>query len=432
MTITALSLSCTPKNRDSIDEQRIHTEEPIVSIDEPTLTIDEPITQTIARKLLFVEDIAEVMPKSTPLNTHVPLGLQAQFNIEYQGAFRVEAKGESSSNFAVGTLAYNPKNNSLFMAGHSREGAIAEFAIPESLSFESVVKKIPKAKVLQSYVSLFKDPNKKRINGLLQFGNNLLVTSEIYYDASGKNKDNLQVLNIDNISEKPKGMLQLNGEARIAGYMSPIPESMHSALGAKYLVGWSSVNAIDNRYSHGPSLATFNPQDALDNDLQVPTAIKQVYPFKGGRKIVSNAATVTKDVSPIWSSLAKGRYGFIVPGTSIFMVVGSNGGIHSGIGYKIIQDNGNKCGGYCSYDHEDNYSYFWLFDINEMIATENPWDVQPFSYGKWEMPFKGSIIGATWDEKKEALYMSISGAGRIGKYDRPPMIVVYKLVAKVK
>jgi hypothetical protein len=213
--------------------------------------------------------------------------------------------------------------------------------------------------------------------------------------------------------------------------MSKIPINMQTALGGKYLVGWSSVFAITSRHSQGPSLAVFSPQDALDTDLLVANDIKQVYPIYKGDLVAGAHKYTGKPASPIWSALAKGRYGFIIPKTSTFMVVGSQGGIHSGIGYKIIQEGKNKaCAGGCTNDPKDNYNYYWLFDTNEMLENENPWDLKPFSYGKWRMPFSGSILGATFDDNNNMLYMSISSAARTGNYDRPPMIVAYKIAVK--
>jgi len=387
-------------------------------------------------KVFFEEDIAAVMPESTPTNPIYPLGLQAQFSLKYKGAFRVNATNSvSNSNYAVGTLAYNPNHHSIFMAGHSHHNAIAEFEIPISLSFEPRAKDIPNAQVLQNYVRALDNIRTNRITGMLYKNDKLLVSSEIWYDGSGGNTDNLQVLNASDLSEKPKGVLKIEGKARAAGYMSKIPENMRSKLNADYLVGWSSVYSITSRYSQGPSLFTFNPNQVLninpDGNGVINTKAIQVYPLEKGTQLVEGANDYQKNVSPIWGALSRGIYGFIVPNTSTFMVVGSHAGIHSGIGYKIIQQGKTgACSGGCTYKPDDNYSYFWLFNVNEMLTTENPWDVKPFSYGKWRTPFDGRIIGATFDDTNNILYMSISGAARTGEYDRPPMIVAYNVTAK--
>jgi len=354
--------------------------------------------------------------------------LNAQFDISYQGAFRANAGGESDSNYAVGTLGYNPNQNSLFMAGHGQQTAIAEFKIPNTLSLSSNVQDTEEAEVLQSYVNLLDDHTSDTITGMLAYNDKLLVTSEVWYDASGSNLDNVQALDIGNIASSSKDIKRLAGAARVAGYMSVIPSSIRSILGGDYLVGWASNYSITSRYSQGPSLAVFDPQDAVDNALDVPTVIKQVYPFGTG-DLVPGGYEYKMDISPIWGPGAKAKYGFIVPNTSIFMLVGSNFGLHSGVGYKITQDDGRLCGGPCQYEADDKYNYYWLFDVNDIVADPDLSDAQPFSYGKWMMPFTGKIIGAAYDPGTERLYMSLSDAGRTGNYDRPPLIVSYEVKA---
>ena len=395
---------------------------------------------------LFAEDIAKEIEQSTPKSLNIPLGLAAKFDITYQGAFRVLAKGESSSSYAVGAIAYNRDNNSIFMAGHDHHRAIAEFEIPDQLSLDPKAANIVKAKVLQNYVKAL---NKKKvgnktdkITGLLYYQGKLLVNSEIWYDASGKNKDNLQVISDANDLKGAdyKGMLQLQGAAKVAGYMSEIPDDLQKALGGKYISGWASNYSITSRYSQGPSLYVFNPEDAikanLDGDRTIPSTPKMVFPFQGGKVLVQGGDKYSDDVSPIWSSMADARFGFIVPNANIFMVIGYQGGLHGGIGYKIVQDTGRLCGGGCTKEAKDNYNYFWLFDINEIINAEEPHKIRPFSYGKWSHPYDkngaNKIIGGTFDSENNRLFLTLKGAGRTGEYDRPPLILSYKITAKVK
>jgi hypothetical protein len=398
-------------------------------------TITTEILSSATNQLIFAQDLAEVMPLSTVKNPHIPLGLQAHFDIEYKGAIRPIAGGESSSNYAIGTLGYNPKNNSLYMAGHAHHNAIAEFEIPKKLSMAQDAKNIPKAKVLQPFskaldrVQVGKKTDK--ITGLLWYDDRLLVNSEIWYDASGTNKDNLQVFNANDLSEQPKGMLQLAGEAKAAGYMGHIPDNLQTKLGGNFFTGWASNYSITSRYSQGPSFYIFNPQDAVDADIAtnitVATTAKMVFPHSADKEMVEGGTKYKKDISPIWGPNARAVFGFIIPNSDFFMVVGRHAGVNSGIGYKITQDNGNVCGGQCPYKVGDIYNYFWLFNVNDIADAAFPWKVQPVSYGKWIMPFKGEIIGSVFDSQSNTLYLSVQGAGRVGEYDRPPLIVAYKL-----
>jgi hypothetical protein len=395
-------------------------------------------------QVLFEEDIARDIRQSIPTEVNIPLGIQATLDVKYLGAFRVEAGGESTSNYAVGTLGYNPSNNSLFLAGHDNHKAIAEFAIPSAFSKEALVINITQAAVLQDYTKILTKKSvgndTDKINGILYYKENLLVSSEIWYDGNASNMDNLQVFsNVNDIaSSNVKGMLQIENGARAAGYMSKLPADLADSLGSDFLIGWASNYSITSRYSQGPSLHLFSPQEAVDAvltiDRQVKTDAMMVFPLEEGKQLVAGANSYSMDISPIWGPEAKVKYGFVIPGTSIFMALGANGGLHSGVGYKITQDDGTVCGGACTYEASDNYNYFWLFNINDIVSAENPWSVRPISYGKWSHPYDNggehSVIGATYDEQRKLLYLSLSSAGKVREYDRPPLIVAYSLGKK--
>lgn len=440
--ILGLCFSLISCGSDNVESQGV----PAVSEDTVKEEIITPATATVSVdiQLLFDEDIAENLLQSTPEDVNFPLGLKAAFDIEYKGAFRVIAEGESNSNFAVGALGYNPDNNSIYMAGHSYHNAIAEFAIPSDLSLEPEVINLPHAAVLQDYVTILdkKDVGRTtdRINGILYYDQNLLVSSEIWYDASAQNTDNLQVFTnaMDLASSNYKGMLKLEGAAKAAGYMSKVPAELVDTLGTEYLVGWASNYSITSRYSQGPSLYRFNPRDAIDAEVTLDTHIAteplMVFPLAEGTQLVEGGNEFKEDISPIWGPGSQAMYGFIVPNTHYFLAVGRSGGLHSGYGYKITQDNGNLCGGPCPYESADVYNYYWLFDINDMLTAEEPWLVRPVSYGKWSHPYDESgahvVIGGTFDEQRNMLYLALSGAGQVANYDRPPLIVGYQIAAK--
>jgi hypothetical protein len=420
-------------------------DEAFVPAEADTLTSKAPIeTPKENIQVLFAEDIQKDIRQSVPTDINIPLGLKATLDIEYLGAFRVIADGESTSDYAVGTLGFNPDNNSLFMAGHAHHNAIAEFKIPGELSFETQVSNIPEAPVLQQYVKIL---NKKetgnttnKINGILYHKQNLLVSSEIWYDGDGRNSDNLQVFSnaIDIRSSDYIGMLQIQGAAKAAGYMFKVPDELTEKLGAEYMTGWASNYSIRSRYSQGPSLYGFDPEQAID---AVPTLNKtintnplMVFPLADGKELVDRGDDFSTEISPLWGLIAKAKFGFIIPGTTYFLAIGQNSGLHSGIGYKITQDNGKLCGGPCSYESSDIYNYFWMFDINDVLNADEPWQVSPISYGKWSHPYDKSgsrgILGGTFDEQTSTLYLALEKAGQTRTYDRPPLIISYQIKAK--
>lgn len=416
----------------------------------PVLTVETSSPDNSASMLqnevfvtqVFPEDIREDVSQSTPDAIQVPKGIDAVLEVSYQGAFRALATGDSYSDYAVGALAYNPDNHSIFLAGHPRHNAVAEFQIPAELSFSEDIPSIAPAFVLQDYTTILDKRETgnvtDKITGLLYFEGSLLVTSEVWYDAAGTNIDNMQVFGDahDLKNSSYKGMLQLEHGAKSAGYMSQIPESARDRLDGEYLVGWASNYSIDSRYSHGPSVNIFKPEDAINADpiydpfINIDTKMM----FSLQHQMSEHSNELLSQISPVWGPLAEVMYGFVIPNTDWFLAIGSHGGLHHGTGYKIQQNNGNVCGGGCTYHVEDNYNYFWLFDINDMTDATQPHDVQPISYGKWSHPYDDAgqhqVVGATFDNTSNNLYIALAGAAKIGAYDEPPMIISYMINAR--
>jgi len=381
---------------------------------------------------------------AAPADTQViPEGLASIRDLAYLGAFRVSSEdfGASSTNYAVGALGYNPKNHSIFLAGHSRENAIAEFAIPE-LGLQTDVSDLPLVTApLQDFTRLLgASPNGNpedidRVTGMLWVDGELLINAERWYDAAGDNVDTtLVVRDADDLAGTVDGYFELGGAAEAGGYMSLIPAAWQTALGGETLTGWSSVYSINSRYSIGPTLFVFDRADILNATAgaegPVSTTALMNFPYSSGEYIDPEAMSSDEgSASPMWTQLSSGVYGFIIPGTRTFAVFGSSGGVDSGIGYKITQDTGNLCGGYCSYAADDNYNYYWFFDLDEIVGATTASEPRPYAYGRWDVPFDESgshlIIGGTFNTKDNVLYLALDTAGRVGDYDRPPLIVAF-------
>ena len=427
-----IKLSDIDENGDVCIELKLNIEQ-ITIEPEPEPEPEEP-PEPILGQVLFDEDIALIQPISTPYDVKFPLGLLAQFNMEYKGAFRPYSKNSvSSSNHAQGALAYCADRQSIFMAGHDKERSVAEYKIPASLTITDVVKDMPVAECLQNYVSVLPPKSYKRnlqITGLLAYQDSLIVTHGSWYDGGGSYSTDIQAFNITDINQEHSPLRNLQGNAYAAGYMSAIPDDAQSKLGGNFLLGWASNKSITSRYSQGASLYTFKPQDVIDNEI-VSTSAKQYYPMELGKMLVDGAHhTRNKDVSPIWGPMSKANYGFIVPNSNIFVLLGSHAGIHSGIFYKEDKEqNTRRTSGSATYDASDYYNYYWLYNVDEILAGESPWSTKPFSYGKLNLPFKGHLNGATFDGN-ETLYITVSHAGAVGKYDRPPLILSYSITAK--
>ncbi len=384
-------------------------------------------------------------------------GLFAMTDLTYAGAFRVSSAehGESSSNYAVGTLGFHATHRSLYLAGHAQQNAIAEFAIPDTLGMGDVVDELPIVDTpLQGFRNVLgATPNGNpdgmdRVTGLYVQDGHLVVQANRWYDASGRARDTTLLVVDGDLQGTVIGYFELDGAARSAGFIAPIPAEWRERLGGPALAGWASNYSIVGRYSVGPSLFAFDPSDltarATEPAAEGPIAARawMEFPHAGGAFLADDALARQCDLvdgvtscdgvaSSLWNHLSRAMYGFVVPGTRTYAVFGSTGGLETGIGYKIDQDNGNRCGGYCAYGADDYTNYYWLFDLDELIAAASPSEPRPYDYGAWELPFDdgGShrIAGGAWDPDERVLYLSLGGAGQVGTYDRPPLIVAYRL-----
>lgn len=172
----------------------------------------------------------------------------------------------------------------------------------------------------------------------------------------------------------------------------------------------------------------------------VPTDLIQSYPYSPGKELVPGGSSfdkVSQPRSPLWNSLASARYSFIVPDTEFLVVLGRISGVRSGIGYKIKRPDFGRpeaCHGGCPFDPSDVNNSFLIYRISDMLSAENYWETRPVAYGSWSHPFdnkgKASVSGATFDHTTGNLYLSISGAGKVGQYDKPPLIIGYNIQAK--
>ena len=380
----------------------------------------------------------------TPTEAAAPLPDEqlAITDLHYRGAFRLSSDtfGESDVNYAVGTLAFNPANDSLFIAGHAQRNAVAEFAIPSTVGTSETVTDLPLVESpLQEFVAFLDDAPTgnpdgiDRIDGMYVADGRLIVNAERWYDAGGTARDTTLVLDADNLDGPVDGYFELDGGVHAGGYMSDVPAEWRDVLGGPLLTGWAANTSIVSRHSVGPSLFTFDSAD-LSGDATVDPAIDtnehMNFPYAGRRWITPDALEQnTTGASPLWNFLSKARFGFIAPGTSTFVVVGHTGGVESGIGYKITQDNGNLCGGYCAYDADDYSNTYWLFDVNDILAASDTHLPRPYAAGYWSVPFDDGgqhpIIGGTFDPDTATLYLALGNAGQVGTYDRPPLIVVY-------
>ncbi|CAH8285703.1 putative secreted protein (Por secretion system target) [Mariniflexile fucanivorans] len=404
--------------------------------------------------------------------TELPL---LQINkLKYEGAFTIPGNeyGDSNANYASGTLAFNSANNSLFLAGFNLHGAVAEFSIPILVNSTNL-NDLNSASILQNFRSILNatpDSNPQnidRISGLYLFNNKLIVNALEYYDAAANNSHTTLI--VDNASaietSAITGYFSLNGEAHASGWISEIPTEWQTLLGGSHITGNSSKYPINSRLAMGISAFSFNVTDLinasttnistttlLNFDLSNPLYADFNTYYNANYNVLelngttfsghtSADADIVVGTNNLWTEQSQASYGFIVPNTRTYITIGSSSGHNSGIGYKAKQNNGNVCGGPCAYDAEDNYNYYWLWDVNDLLAVKNgtseAYSVRPYAYGEFSVPFQydaysstpehHEIVGGTYDADSNLLYLSIYDGASTGAYDVIPVIVAYSI-----
>lgn len=368
-------------------------------------------------------------------------------DLEYQGAFRISANqfGDSEMNFSQGPVEYNPDNHSIFIVGHSHHQAVAEFSIPE-LSKSLNISELP---LVQSPLQIFTrvlgrtaDGNPQGLNsigGMKYFSNGnggeLLVNAYEYYDAPGDNTHTSLILrNASDLSDSAvDGYFIFDGGAgHTSGWISPVPEEWQSLLSGTHITGQSSGIPIIGRTSVGPSAFLFNSATVVGQPLSAGNiSTEKLLDFSLANPLHSDLSNEGGE-NNLWTHLSRAVYGLIVPGTSTYLTLGHSGGHQSGVCYKCTQNNGNLCGGYCAPDADDNYLFYWLWDVHDLLAVKNgtieSHDVLPYDSGEFEAPFDVTEIGGgAFDETNGMLYLTLQRAdSEQGTYANPPIVVAYK------
>ncbi len=367
-------------------------------------------------------------------------------DINYKGAFRLPASthGSSSLNYSQGPLEYNGKNHSLFIVGHAHHQNIAEFSIPGIVKSTNLTELNMANAPIQEFTPILDratggNPQTLDRIGGMEFINTgsvpqLLINAYEYYDAPGDNtQTTLIARNSDSLATSTMdGYYTFEGGAgHTSGWISPIPPEWKTVLDGSHITGQSSGIPIISRTSVGPSAFSFDPTNlagATSISETVPTTKLLDFSLDNPLHTDLSNSTGTND---IWTHLSRVVYGMIVPGTRTYLTIGQSGGHASGVCYKCTQNNGNLCGGYCANDAEDYYHYYWLWDVNDMVAVKNgqknSYDVRPYAYGEFPTPFAtNSFGGGTFDPDSNTLYLTVQKADRQqGTYSNPPVVVTF-------
>src|SRR3989338_6970816 len=383
-------------------------------------------------------------PTQTTTTTTGSGTLLQKSNLVYQGAFKVPHGTIGGSSFGYGgkIVAYNPANNSLFIAGHENDHHIAEITIPTPVN-SGEFGSLNTASVLQAFV----EPTEGKISGIPPFdtfkvggllveGGNLYQTAYAYYDGA-----QTQVLSHFksglNLSAQGdvQGPYQVGtmGAGLVDGWMIPIPTAYRAALGKTHITGNCCLSII-GRTSWGPSAFGFNPTD-LGTKNPVPVTPYLYYngdhptlgPW-GGTSAFFNGSTEI--------------HGAVFPeGTRSILYFGRHGVgpwcYGTGTSNQSLQGQLAPGGSIYCYDPTDsskgNHAYpyeyqVWAYDVNDFIAVKNgqknPWDVIP-NVWTFNVPIQSSVAGGVaYDPSTQRIFLVAPRTEYPGAY---PAIHVFKV-----
>ncbi len=386
-------------------------------------------------------------PNNPPQNPPSDPQLITLSDFKYQGAFRVPANqfGISSMNYSEGPLAWNPANNSFFFVGHNWEQAIVEFQKPALVNSVRLSDLNFSGNPLQTFAPVLgraSGGNPQGINtigGLGVFtgpsGPELLVNAYTYYDAPGQNTHTtLALRNANNIAASTvSGYFTFQGGAgHTSGWISPVPSEWQSSVGGSYITGQSSGIPIISRTSVGPSAFAFNPFDIVGNPTPpnpVPTV--KLLDFSLDNPLHTDLSNDSGQ-NNLWTHLSRAVYGYVVPGSRTYATFGHSGGHRSGVCYKCTPQGASEaCGGYCPNQSGDQDLYYWLWDVNDLLAVKRgekeSYEIRPYEYGIFPAKFSATALGGgTFDPVSGILYLTEQRADdEQGQYANPPVVVGY-------
>lgn len=377
---------------------------------------------------------------------------------EYEGGFRLSTTrtGETENetlDFSLGIFSLSASKNSIFVASHPGFGGVGEYLIPPITKSEDLRDFVKGETVLQNFIPLINNPKVStgiqgffRITGIKQIDNALMVNFINWYDATGTETDtSIMIWDANNLAEsKMYGPYQLQGAAHAAGWLSEIPPNLTDLFGASHITGSQTNASIASRLSIGPTAFAFNPRKHVVYGPSGTVETKALLDFSQENPLYDRNIFKKKPVfepyslnsdgrNKLWTLSSGAAFGFMVPGSRTYLTLGKSAGHESGIGYKIVQNNGHQCGGPCPFDAADYYSYYWAWDIVDLLKAKlgliEPFEIMPYEHGKFPLPaaYKGLAIGgADYDAEQGRLFIAVTNGDTLGKYARPPLFLTYK------
>ncbi|MBV1883178.1 MAG: hypothetical protein KUG82_16180 [Pseudomonadales bacterium] len=413
--------------------------------------------------------------------TELPLVNFTYIENAFIGAFKTNA-----GRYGTGSIAYNPDNHSLFIASSVHDFGLGEYKIPKIVNTKSDLSLLNITTTLQaaekvlhripthSWPSL---PIENRMLGMYYKDGKLLVNGAVYYDAPATDEDTTFIINDANdLAESTiSGNFSTDGLQHTTTWFVDVDPNWQQLLGSTHLSGSGPNLAIMGRLSVGPTLFAVNFNDYLianngDSiasisfmDFSLKNPIRADMLNYGGTPAGQAEGLVNNEV---FTEQSMPYFGFIVPGTRTYAVLGKSGGHAEGdnpyvgtvtdyaskngtIFYKNsdgtwTDSNGSRADGYKIYNAWDKGPFYWLFDMADIVGLDNPWDAEPYESGYYKSLFPksdavsgipagdgNSVRGGSFDVATGRLYLSLPYANNASDpaWAGSPVIAVYQFDA---
>ena len=284
----------------------------------------------------------------------------------------------------------------------------------------------------------------------------------VYYDASGTDLDTtFRIENPSNLSASSvEGNFQLEGAQHLTKWTSPVPPEWQALLGNDYIMGAGPELAILSRLSVGPSMFSVDMGNLLSaqsgDDISTSALLDFSTEYPMHDDFLNYGGASGGENNDVFNIQSKPGYGFIVPGTRTYAVLGASAGhsassnpyvgsmtdyanLNGTIFYKNedaswTDDRGKPADGYSVYDHDDKGAFYWFFDLNDILDADHTNEPRPYAYGHYNNFYSpegvpsgvmNTVNSGTWDEENKRLYLSLPFVERTyDGYSRNPVIVV--------
>jgi hypothetical protein len=377
------------------------------------------------------------------------------YDADYSGAFRLNSNNMSYSSyptliFADGgdTLlvgcAYGTGDNSYNLMGFN----VASITPSTSSSLSA----LPLASV---NISAFNPVSSApvtgdwafgaRIAGGVEYNNRVMANVYAFYDSDHVQNRTTFVLN-DAASPGltgERGFFTGTDIAYSCGWICELPSDIKTAFEGTHIFGMSTGNSrsIHDRFSVGPSLYIYDADASNSVVGSTPPSNGGTFPLEQliFYPLGANGLTPEADLDQagqIWTNLSEAAYGFAVPNTDTYFVIGFSGGHNSGTNYGA---------GHHPNDPDDWENHYWLFRLSDALKVKSgviaePYQVPCYEHGQIIFRFDGTspytgihtCSGATFNAANKRLYIALSrGDDSQGTESSLPLILTYDMTGVI-